>query len=176
MEKSSKANSFMKPDKTRENILENKMKMHNIVHSQRENEIKKENSILFGKLMDISWGKRSNLPSVVSPSNNYYKDKAKLKNNASKRKIGGSNYRSSKNRTMHPSPTKARLPQSPVNFFAQPKIENDEIFSLNYNKRKRETERIERENLKLAEKLITTESNLKKNIFLSDFKKFQKYK
>jgi hypothetical protein len=72
--------------------------------------------------------------------------------------------------------TRFKLSQSPVNALSVSNFESEDHSSLNFIRRKREKERIERENLKFAEKLITTESNLNKHKFLSEYKQIQTYK
>ena len=138
--KNSKSNLLRKSVKDREAIIENKIKIHNIISSQRESAINRENSILFNKLMEISMGKKSQLPYVKSPR------------------------------------SKHNMSQSPLRTLPQLKSQRDDHHSLNFVVRKHEKQRIEKENLKLAAKLITEQSDLKKNKLLSDYKKIEEYK
>lgn len=129
-----------KTDRTRDAILENKVKIHNIISQQRESSIIKENSQLFNKLIDISMGKRSNMP---------FLKKEKSKHNIS---------------------------QSPLRSLPSLKPLKEEVHSLNYLKRKHEKERIEKDNLKLAAKLVSEQSDLSKSKLINDYQKIVEYK
>ena len=58
MKSHSKSKLFKKSEFDRESIIENKMKIHQMMSQQRESSINKENSILFNKLVDISKGNK----------------------------------------------------------------------------------------------------------------------
>jgi len=140
MRQDTKSKVIKKNDKSRDQIIENKMKIHNIIHNQKEYEINRENSILFNKLMQISMGKSSQLP---------------LQRNRK---------------------SKAYISQSPMRTLPQLKTQRDNPHSLNYVNRKREKERIDKENLKLAAKLVTEQSELKRSKLIQDYQLTKEYK
>ena len=140
MNQDTKTTIKQKTDRTRDAILENKLKIHNIISQQRETSIMKENSQLFNKLIDISMGKRSNMPFVK---------KKKSKHNIS---------------------------QSPLRSLPSLKPLKEEMHSLNYVIRKHEKERIEKDNLKLAAKLVSEHSELSKSKLNHDYQRIVEYK
>lgn len=125
MKSNSKSNILKKTDFDRDAIIENKMKIHQIMSQQRESSINKENSILFNKLVGIS---KSN-------------------------QIGAFHDTSMR--------SKRNVSQSPISSLPQLRTHTESGPSLNFVSRKQEQKRIDRENLKLAEKLIKEESSLK---------------
>lgn len=130
-------------------LLKIRNKIHDIIASQRETTINKENSLLFNKLIDISMGKRSQLPFNQTPKARYIIEK--------------------------PNGRKYNVSLSPMRSLPHLKSKQEQA-SLNFVQRKQEKERIERDNLKLAAKLVTEESDLKKSKLLHDYKKIQEYK
>lgn len=106
----------------------------------KEAEINKENSILFNKLMEISMGKRSNMPFKSERKSKHY------------------------------------ISQSPMRSLPQLKPQKEDPHSLNFVSRKKEKERIDRENLKLAAKLVTQQSTLNKSKLLEEYRRIEEYK
>ena len=161
MKQNTKTHVSKKKDFVRELFLANKMKIHSIALTQKEMDINRENNILFNKLVDISLGKMSQLPFIKSPHKQYFTREEK-KSNISR-------YKS----VIPPSHT--TLSKSHMNSLPSMKLEEINC-SSNFSQRRREKERIEKDNLRLATKLITTRSSLSKNKLVDDYKRNQKYK
>ena len=66
--------------------------------------------------------------------------------------------------------------QSPLHSFPQLRSSRDEQHSLNFVARKREKQRIDSENLKLAAKLVTQKSTLNASKLISQYAQIKMYK
>ncbi|CAI2372860.1 unnamed protein product [Moneuplotes crassus] len=162
MQQTMKVHSIRKDHMHRERYLANKTKIHSLALSQKKSDITKENNILFNKLLDISMGKMSNLPFVSSQKNSSFQRNCK-------------NLKYMRTSSVNASPSGMNLHNSNVGSLSSLPNECDTT-SLNYTTRKLEKQRIDKENLKLAAKLLSTKSRLNKNKLLDDYKKNLKYK